>query len=184
MRYFLFFSFIAVTLCCCTNKQGSVENTLIFQNENNAGISDVICEENLENDIIKRRLEIESEINKIQPVKKDLEDISSQGGEVFFYIKNKDTIFIRTIFYGEYGKLVQEFYNNDNIPFLLKEEVYSYEQSIYDNSNATIYQIDTNLILLSNFTIEKWCASGKLIQKSEYKDKIQNIRDAYRIIRE
>ena len=95
----------------------------------------------------------------------------------------KDTLFVQVVFYDEYGKSIFKFYNNNNSPFFIQEEIYMYKESIYEDNIVSIDYIDTNFIHLTNFKINKWCISNKLIPIKDYDAKTDDIKQIYDAIR-
>jgi hypothetical protein len=141
------------------------------------------CNNNLPNNMQIFKRQIDSLILNIAPVRKDLMNYSSQGGESLLYIIDSDTLFAMAIFYGELGKAEEKFYCKDNTPVLYEKTAYFYRASIYEESQVEIIDTEKDLIIVQNYSVVKWCHFGKEIPVEDYDFMSDKICRTYSLIR-
>lgn len=140
--------------------QDNVSNKLTESEENEIVI-----------DIRKKFTEIENNCKtSYKRTSKDLNDYSTEGGSVSVFSDKDQIRKAKTIFYGETGKAITEYYFWDNKVFFIFRQNYRYNSSIYitedteegfeayDENKTKIYE-DRYYFL--NETLVRWIDENK-----------------------
>jgi hypothetical protein len=95
---------------------------------------------------------------------------STQGAEITgYYDKDGNLRKITTCYYGETGKLLEEYYYYNSICFFVFSRDLSYEVSIYDNSDVKIARVDENRYYFRDEKLIRWISGNDVIQSNSEK---------------
>ena len=91
-------------------------------------------------------------ITVFRELKKNIFDLSSEGGDAIFYYSKDSIKKVHCTFYGETGKSVFEYYINNNKVFFVSIEKYEYKLPIVNKKNIVkgkskdlIYFVNSNI---------------------------------------
>lgn len=127
--------------------------------------------------IIRYADSLDSKINTLKKVKKNL-DVSSEGGEAVLYLSGKDTLKINITFYREMGKSVYVLYLRNSYPVFYIGTTFFYKEPIYISKDVKIDSTTVDKIVLRNNNVISWLQNGGEITK-KYEEKEQEVRELY-----
>ncbi|WP_271769914.1 hypothetical protein [Aquimarina algiphila] len=117
-------------------------------------------EQEIISDIREKFGAINYNINSYKKVKKDLSGESTEGGELEGYFKNVELKKIITSYYGEMGKLIEEYYLWNDQLFFVFTQAYSYNMPMYMEDSKVI-KINENRYYFYNDKLIRWLDSQK-----------------------
>ena len=119
-----------------------------------------MTEEEIVLDIRKKFGDINNNINSYKKIKKDLKGESSEGGELKGYFNNEELKKIVVSYYGEMGKLIEEYYFwNNNLFFVFTQDYLYNMPKIMDGSK--VEKIDENRYYFSAGKLIRWLDPNK-----------------------
>ena len=142
------------------------------------GLSSATNFDSIEAQIIIIRKEcnkINSDTSKFHVVNEDLDDQSTEGGEIKKYYENKSLRKAQVIFYGETGKAIIEYY------FLHREVLFLFRRTYYYNipmylKGSKISKTEEERFYFNNQKLIRWIdPSGKTAPKKLYPTKEKEI---------
>jgi hypothetical protein len=115
---------------------------------------------------------INSDTEKLVLVTKDLEDISSQGGDLKLFYEENDLKKAVLIAYGETGRSTSEYYFEDGKLIFAYTRDEFYDKSIYDKQQPNIQKEEENRFYFFENKLIRWIdKNNKIVNPSEYLDK-------------
>jgi hypothetical protein len=90
---------------------------------------------------------IDSKIRRYKVVKKDMNGISSEGGQLTAYLKGKEIKKLVSVVFGEMGKSATSYYLRDGKLVYVKDVEYEYDRPIYEkgmkvkNQKTSLFEI-------------------------------------------
>lgn len=107
----------------------------------------------------------------------DIEDQSTEGGEVKKCYKGKELRKLTAAFYGEMGKTIEEYYfKNGELIFLFEKRTY-YTAPIYNSSNFKIKSIVESRYYFDGGVLFKWIVGNTIKNKAPYRSKQKEIAE-------
>ena len=82
-------------------------------------------------DIDKKFEEINQKITSLRKKEGEITDESAEGGILESYYQNEDMKKVVASYYGEMGKLIEEYYFDENTLFFALTQSYSYDKPMY-----------------------------------------------------
>jgi len=128
-------------------------------------------EEEVISDIREKFGAVNYNLNSYKKIKKDLMDESTEGGELEGYFKKEELKKIVTSYYGEMGKLIEEYYFWDNELFFVFTQDYSYNMPMYMDGSK-VDKIDENRYYIHKNKLIRWLNPNKeKVAKSKFTKK-------------
>ena len=132
-------------------------------------------EEEVISDIREKFGAINYNLNSYKKIKKDLMEELTEGGELEGYFKKEELKKIVTSYYGEMGKLIEEYYFWDNELFFVFTQDYSYNMPMY-MVGSKVDKIDENRYYIHNNKLIRWLNPNKeKVAKSKFTTKESEI---------
>ncbi len=153
---------------------GLREQNLVLQN---AERMDRVSEDRIISDIQNNYGRTNNDIETYTKIEKDLLGQSTEGGSVVYYSKNdasQDVEKIVATYFGETGKLVNEFYYKDSVLLFVFEENYEYNRPIYWDEQRAEESQDNEVFDLNKSKITEsryYFYNNKLIRWLDENDK-------------
>jgi hypothetical protein len=112
---------------------------------------------------------------KFKVVTEDMDDRSTEGGEIKKYYQGKSLRKARLIFYGETGKTVFEYYFVDGMVIFFLKKIYDYNIPMY-MKGSRVSKIEEERFYFNNRKLIRWISSdGKIIAANLYSGKEDEI---------
>lgn len=128
-------------------------------------------EEEVISDIREKFGAVNYNLNSYKKIKKDLMDETTEGGELEGYFKKEELKKIVTSYYGEMGKLIEEYYFWDNELFFVFTQDYSYNMPMYMDGSK-VDKIDENRYYIHKNKLIRWLNPNKeKVAKSKFTKK-------------
>jgi len=128
-------------------------------------------EEEVITDIREKFGAVNYNLNSYKKIKKDLMDETTEGGELEGYFKKEELKKIVTSYYGEMGKLIEEYYFWDNELFFVFTQDYSYNMPMYMDGSK-VDKIDENRYYIHKNKLIRWLNPNKeKVAKSKFTKK-------------
>ena len=125
-------------------------------------------EEELVSDIKKYFGDVNSNINSYKKTKKDLMDQSTEGGELEGYYNHGELKKIVASYYGEMGKLIEEYYFYDNTLFFFFTQNYLYNMPL-SMDGSKLEKIDENRYYFHDNKLIRWLdPNNEKVAKSKF----------------
>ena len=136
--------------------------------------------EELISDIKNKFGEINQKITSYKKMEKEITGESSEGGVLESYYQNEDLKKVVASYFGEMGKLVEEYYFDENTLFFVLTQSYSYDKPMHVEGSK-VEKIDENSYYFHQNKLVSWLnpnkekvAQSKLNQKeSEILQKVK-----------
>jgi hypothetical protein len=141
-------------------KELELKETEIYRLQDNQDKEDSKTEEEIISDIREKFGAINYNIDSYKKVKKDLMDQSTEGGELEGHYKNGELKKIVASYYGEMGKLIEEYYFWDNDLFFVFTQDFSYNMPMYMD-DSKVDKIDENRYYFHNDKLVRWLDTYK-----------------------
>lgn len=141
-------------------KELELRETEVSRVENNQDKEVQKTEEEIISDIREKFGAINYNINSYRKEKKDLMGESTEGGKLEGYYKNGELKKIVTSYYGEMGKLIEEYYFWGNDLFFVFIQNYSYNIPMYMD-DSKVDKIDENRYYFHNDNLIRWLDTDK-----------------------
>ncbi len=90
---------------------------------------------------------VDSNLKSYKVIKKDMNGVSSEGGELTAYLKGKEILKLVSVVYGEMGKSVTSYYLHKGSLAFVKDVEYEYDRPMYEKGmkiakkNITLFEI-------------------------------------------
>ena len=163
MKYRLFFLFCFIITSCTNNNIGGTDSK-------QANIS--VDTEQLVAAIKKEYSKINSKAAVYLKVEKNVFGQSAEGGVIIAYYDHKDLKKANTSFYGETGKVLTEYYFNNDGLFFVYSIKYLYDKPMYTKGSKIASKQENRYYFLKNHLI-KWLDNtnnGVNPNSKEYQD--------------
>ncbi len=128
-------------------------------------------EEELISDIREKFGAINYNINSYTKVKKDVMEESTEGGELEGYFKNTELRKMITTYYGEMGKLIEEYYLWDDQLFFVFTHEHYYDKPMH-MEGSKVSKINENRYYFYKDKLVRWLdPQKKKVAKSKFTEK-------------
>ena len=141
-------------------KELELKENEIYHLQENSDKAEPKTEEEIISDIREKFGAINYNINSYKKVTKDLMDESTEGGVLEGYFKNGELKKIVVSYYGEMGKLIEEYYFWDNDLFFVFTQEYSYNMPI-NMDGSKVDKIYENRYYFHNDKLIRWLDPDK-----------------------
>ncbi len=91
---------------------------------------------------------VDSNLKSYKVIKKDMNGVSSEGGQLTAYLKGKEIKKLVSVIYGEMGKSATSYYLHNGKLAYVKDVEYEYDRPMYEKGmkiakkNITLFEID------------------------------------------
>jgi hypothetical protein len=147
-------------------------------NDGQSGSSSPRISDSTEAEIVQIRKEYNRTISdepKCNVLTGDLNDRSTEGGEMKTFYLGKSLQKARLIYYGETGKAVFEYYFQDGVVFFILKRTYNYNIPIY-MKGSRVSKIEEEKFYFNRQKLIRWIGpTGKIIPASQYPAKEKEI---------
>lgn len=140
-------------------KEGNIE---LKENKSNETQNQVVpkTEEEIILEIRKKYADINNNINSYKKVKRDLIGESTEGGELEGYLNNGELKKLIATYYGEMGKLIEEYYFWDNRLFFVFTQDYIYNKPM-SMDGSKVEKKDENRYYFHKDKLIRWLDPNK-----------------------
>ena len=184
-KVFLFQLIILLFACNQSNENNakndsSKETKLESKTENDP----VKNEEELISDIRQKFKEINQNTASYKMKSKELMGESTEGGELKSYYQNEELKKVVATYFGEMGKLIEEYYFSKNKVFLAFTQQYSYDKPMYVEGSK-VEKIDENRYYFHNSKLVRWLGPNKeKISNTKFNEKESELFQKIKVLNE
>ena len=163
---------LLVFFLTCVNCMGQEAGT------ENGGASMPVGIDSIEAQIVVIRNDynkINAGISKFRVVKEDMEGQSTEGGQLIRFYEGKSLRKVKTIFYGETGKAMTEYYFLNNSIIFSFKRTYYYDMPIYEKGSK-VNKVEEERFYFNKLKLIRWVGpNGKTVKAGLYGKKEKEI---------
>lgn len=162
--------FLSVLTFTCCYGQKSNDNKNVYPATGNSDSTEVAIVL-----IRKEYNKIKADEPNFKVVTEDMDDRSTEGGEIKKYYQGKSLRKARLIFYGETGKAVFEYYFEDGMVIFFLKRIYDYNIPMY-MKGSRVSKIEEERFYFNNRKLIRWISSDrKIMASNQYSGKEDEI---------
>ena len=121
---------------------------------------------------------INGDISKFRVIKEDLDDQSTEGGELKKFYEGESLRKAQLIFYGETGKAMIDYYFLNGVIFFSIKRTYYYNVPIYEKGNK-VSKVEVDRFYFNRSKLIRWIGpNGKIVDVRLYRSKEKEIVEA------